>query len=150
MVEVYKRGNSPFWYFDLPDPRAPGGRRRKSTKRTKKGEAQAVARAEEQKVLDRDQLGALEEPTLYEAVSHYVRSVQRKADYPNIVGRARKLVGRTPEGAPEAQGEPKSPRWHFDFGPRDGLPRPHEPRREPYEAGAGSGGQRRGDDQSRG
>jgi hypothetical protein len=41
-MEVYKRGNSPYWYFDIVDPRAPGGRRRKSTKRTKKAEAQAV------------------------------------------------------------------------------------------------------------
>lgn len=101
-MEVYKRPGSPFWYVDIADPRAPGGRRRRSTKRKTKGEARLVADAAARQVLDREQLGALEELTLQEAVNRYVRSVERKADYQNIVGRTRKLLGQL------------GGRWHLD------------------------------------
>jgi integrase len=93
MVEVYKRARSPYWYYDLADPTAPSGRRRVSTRRASKSEAVAVARMAEREVLDREQLGALEEITVEEALFRYARSVVRKSAYRLAVLQSSTLLG---------------------------------------------------------
>ncbi|HEX3882409.1 MAG TPA: site-specific integrase [Stellaceae bacterium] len=99
MAAVYKRPSSPFWYYDTPDPDAPNGRRRKSTKRIKKSEAVEVARATEKKILDRIQLGR-EVATLAEGAERYLRHTMGAADHLNIRGRVNKLLGRL-KGQPD-------------------------------------------------
>lgn len=105
MVALYKDKRSPYWYYDMPDPTAPNGRKRKSTRRTAKVEAKRVAEHDLRKVQDRDQLGARDELTLSAALSRYLKSVGHKADIGNIASRIAKILGQLPT-QPE--------RWHLN------------------------------------
>ncbi len=91
MAEVYKRDNSPYWYYDIW---VNGERKRGSTKRKTKKEAQAVADELEKQELDRAQFGHLEEITLEEAVSLHVQRVQHLSDKRRIEWRLNRVIGK--------------------------------------------------------
>jgi integrase len=91
MVDVYRRPGSPYWYFDLT---VEGERKRRSTKRTKKSEAEAVARVELGKALDKAQFGEVPELTLREALfDHYLPTRINRASYKNLVQMCHALCG---------------------------------------------------------
>jgi integrase len=70
VVDIYRREGSPFWYYDMT---VDGSRKRRSTKRTKRSEALAVAAVASTRELDRAQLPQLRELTLREALfDHYL------------------------------------------------------------------------------
>ena len=82
MVELYRRPGSPYWYFDL---QVGGERHRRSTKRTKKSEAEAVAQVQQREALNAHQFGATRELTLREALfDHYLPSVEKSRSYVNL------------------------------------------------------------------
>lgn len=81
-MEVYKRTGSPYWYFDVT---VDGRRKRRSTKRTKKSEAVAVASAATRLALDKAQLPQRGELTLREALfDHYLPTKLGTASYVNL------------------------------------------------------------------
>jgi hypothetical protein len=102
MATVYKRPGSPFWYFDVT---VSGRRKRISTKRTLKREAEAVADNYRTGELDRLQRGnGVQEITLREALfDHYLptRAGQYAKPYEHI---CRKVLGDV-EGIRGLRGE---------------------------------------------
>lgn len=88
---VYQRKGSAFWYFDIT---VDGVRRRRSTKRTKKAEAELVAAKELRDALDRTQLGREPELTLREALFDvYLPTRINCASYKNLTLYARAVCG---------------------------------------------------------
>lgn len=72
-MPVYKPDRSDYWYADV----TVGGRRHRfSTKRKRRKEAEAVADEFERKELDKLQLGAKEEVSLYGAVLRYLKTLK--------------------------------------------------------------------------
>jgi integrase len=70
VVEVYRRAGSPYWYFDIT---VGGARRRRSTRRTRRSEALAVARVAATSELDRLQFPDMRQLTVREALfEHYL------------------------------------------------------------------------------
>lgn len=91
MVDVYRRPNSPFWYFDIT---VDGRRKRRSTKRTTKAEAEAVAATELTKQLNAAQFGELPELTLREALfDHFLPSRKKLASYVELERHCHTLCG---------------------------------------------------------
>ena len=98
MVQIYRRGESPFWYFDMPDPLRPGKRIRKSTKETNEKKAQRAAFAALEAAQNPQQV--VRERTLREAVDDFVAALRAdgKESYANTCAAiARKLFGETHE-----------------------------------------------------
>lgn len=94
-VQLYKRPNSPYWYFDLT---VNGDRKRTSTKRTVKREAQAVAEEALRRALDKSQLGVkLQQITVKDAIyNHYLakrRGELNDRRYKDLEYVARKVLG---------------------------------------------------------
>lgn len=93
---VYKRPNSPYWYYDITDPKT-GQRQRRSTKRETKREALEVARNALKETLDQSQLGVRQPITLEEAAGLYLQKFElsNKRHSKRTVGsRVRKLTGQ--------------------------------------------------------
>jgi integrase len=92
MIAVYKRKGSPFWYFDVT---VNGRRKRISTKRTLKREAEGVADAYRRDELNRVQLGiANRELTIRQALfDHFLPTKAAHPEYRQYEHIARKLVG---------------------------------------------------------
>lgn len=91
MVELYRRPHSRFWYFDVM---VGGKRKRRSTKRTKKAEAEQVALAEAKQALDAEQLGVRRELTLREALFKlYLPGMINAASYVNLKRSCEYLCG---------------------------------------------------------
>lgn len=90
-MNLYKRPNSPFWWYDQT---ISGKRRRVSTKRTVKREAEAVATSQISAALDQHQLGRVPELTLRAALfEKYLPLCVNMASYVNIERSCRALVG---------------------------------------------------------
>lgn len=74
-LAIYKRPNSPYWWAKVPVFDGAGkllDYERYSTKRTVKAEALIVAQHAIKKALDRKQIGALEEATIYDVAQRYL------------------------------------------------------------------------------
>lgn len=95
MATVYQRPGSPFWYFDVTVGKK---RKRVSTKRTLKREAQSVADSYRTKELDRIQHGSdVQELTLREALfDHYLPTKIGASSYADLSRDALKIVGDFP------------------------------------------------------
>ncbi len=89
---VYRRKNSPYWYFDVT---VAGKRKRVSTKRTLKAEARAVAADYRTKELDRVQFGnGVQEISVRDALfDHYLPTKLGAASYADLERSSRKVVG---------------------------------------------------------
>lgn len=95
-MDVYKDPGSPYWYYDIT---VNGERERRSTRRTKKSEAEAVARARRQEILDRTQLGVSDTLTLRQALfDHYLpdAKAQERKSYVHLERYCRTLCGDRP------------------------------------------------------
>lgn len=93
-IEVYRRDDSRYWYYDLT---VAGVRHRHSTRRTKESEAKVVAATALKAHLDREQLGGVPDITLREALfDHYLPSVSRAASYVHLKRYCEYLVGDRP------------------------------------------------------
>src|SRR4051812_36201679 len=92
MAMVYQRSGSPFWYFDVT---VKGRRKRVSTKRTLKREAEAAAQSYRTAELDRLQHGGgVQDISLRDALfDHYLPTKVGAASYPDIERNCRKIVG---------------------------------------------------------
>lgn len=91
MASLYKRPNSPFWWYDQT---INGKRRRVSTKRTNKREAEAVAAEQLRAALDQHQLGRTPELTLRQALfEKYLPTRVGMASYVNLERNCKALVG---------------------------------------------------------
>jgi integrase len=90
MAVPYRRPGSPYWYYDVT---VDGVRKRRSTKRTKKSEAEAVIATELKAALDRTQLGIVPEITVREALDRYLGLVAQKPSHVHLKRYARYLCG---------------------------------------------------------
>jgi integrase len=94
-ISLYKRPRSPYWYFDV---QVGSRRKRVSTKRTLKREAQDIAEGFLQEAREDLKHGrGVQELSLKEALfDHYLPSVKDAASYVDLERSARKIVGEYP------------------------------------------------------
>lgn len=92
-MPVYKRDNSPYWYFDVM---VQGKRKRQSTGRKNKREAEEVERQARREALDALQFGReVQDISVGEALfDHYLPTKQGKPNYRDFERRCEKVVGR--------------------------------------------------------
>lgn len=91
MTGLYRREGSPYWYFDLT---VGGKRKRCSTRRIKKSEAEIVRAAHVKKALDAEQLGERPMLTLREALfDKYLPRKKGLASYPALETYCKTLCG---------------------------------------------------------
>lgn len=92
MATVYRREGSPFWFFDIT---VEGKRKRLSTKRKLKKEAEAFAEKYRRDLLDRVQLGqGIQEITLRDALwDHYLPGKLTNPRYKEYVHICKKVCG---------------------------------------------------------
>jgi integrase len=108
-MELYKRPNSPYWWatFSVDGE----GRRRISTKRENRRDAEKVAAALLKEALDATQLGIRKTMTAAEAVYRWIESVGKThADHDRYLIRANRLIdgrARAADGTPVNKGKPR-------------------------------------------
>lgn len=93
MSEVYQREGSPFWYYDIIDP-VTQKRKRKSTKKKLKKEAQDVARKALKEGEDRVSRGYTRETTVGKALDRYVEIMAAMGSKWDVGQIARKITGQ--------------------------------------------------------
>ncbi|MDR3474511.1 MAG: site-specific integrase [Devosia sp.] len=99
-MKVIKKAGSPYYYFDMT---VGGKRRRISTKRTKKPEAERYAADRLKEALDAEQHGVIPEITLRAALfDHYLPYVAKRASHVHLKRYCATLVGDrvTADGTP--------------------------------------------------
>ncbi len=92
-MRIYKRPNSPYWWYDFTVAEA---RHRASTLRDVKSDARKVAEEAFRRALDASQLGVREVATLEHVIDRYLDDphVTGQADYRNVASRCNKLIAR--------------------------------------------------------
>lgn len=97
-MNIYQRPGSPFWYFDVPDPSHPSGRRRRSTKTKLRKEAERIAAGQLTALFEKRKPAGHREVTLAAAIDEYIETARSKklASVKNMEAYRDKLLGLKP------------------------------------------------------